>query len=74
MLVRLAALDEVDLLDESSFGYHGDVGLSWRMRLAGWRLAYDCATHCASESACRRCGVSASVPGTATRGPASSGP
>lgn len=38
-LVRAAALREVGLFDERHFMYNEDVDLSWRLRLAGWRLA-----------------------------------
>lgn len=37
-LVRLAPLREVGLLDEELFAYHEDLELSWRLRLAGWRV------------------------------------
>lgn len=40
MLMRLAALRDVGLFDESYFCYHEDVDLSWRMRVAGWTFAY----------------------------------
>jgi GT2 family glycosyltransferase len=40
VLVRLETLREVGGFDEAYFGYHEDVDLAWRMRLAGWRLAY----------------------------------
>jgi GT2 family glycosyltransferase len=38
VLVRLAALREVGFLDETLFAYHEDLELSWRLRLAGWRV------------------------------------
>jgi len=36
VLLRVAALREVGLLDESLFMYHEDLDLGWRLRLAGW--------------------------------------
>jgi GT2 family glycosyltransferase len=41
VLLRVAALEQVGLLDESLYMYHEDLDLGWRLRLAGWhnRLA-----------------------------------
>lgn len=38
MMLRADALKEVGVFDEELFAYHEDVELSWRLRLAGWRL------------------------------------
>lgn len=40
MLVKRSVLDEVGLFDEDFFMYCEDTDLSWRMRLAGYRLVY----------------------------------
>jgi len=39
MLVRREVFDEVGLMDEDLFLYQEDLDLSWRARLAGWRVA-----------------------------------
>lgn len=38
MLLKVAVLRLVGLFDEEIFAYHEDVDLSWRMRLAGFRV------------------------------------
>ena len=38
MLLRLQAVREVGPLNEELFAYHEDLELSWRSRLAGWRV------------------------------------
>ncbi|MBI4133775.1 glycosyltransferase family 2 protein [Candidatus Uhrbacteria bacterium] len=38
MLLKVAVLRLVGLLDDELFAYHEDVDLSWRMRLAGFRV------------------------------------
>lgn len=40
MLVKRSVLDAVGLFDEDFFMYCEDTDLSWRMRLAGYRLVY----------------------------------
>jgi len=40
MLLRKSMLDEIGLFDESFFCYYEDVDLSWRARLAGWKIVY----------------------------------
>lgn len=42
-ILRRSALDEVGLLDETFFMYYEDSDLSWRLRLAGYRVR-----HCAA--------------------------
>jgi GT2 family glycosyltransferase len=39
-LYRVAALKEVGLLDEDFFAYYEDVDLSFRLQLAGWKVAF----------------------------------
>jgi GT2 family glycosyltransferase len=39
-LYRVAALQEVGLLDEDFFAYYEDVDLSFRLQLAGWKVLY----------------------------------
>ncbi len=39
-LLRQAALDDVGGFDPSLFLYYEDTDLSWRLRAAGWRIAY----------------------------------
>jgi GT2 family glycosyltransferase len=39
-LYRVAALQEVGLLDEDFFAYYEDVDLSFRLQLAGWKVVY----------------------------------
>lgn len=39
-LYRVAALQEVGLFDEDFFAYYEDVDLSFRMQLAGWKVAF----------------------------------
>ncbi|TAH36639.1 glycosyltransferase family 2 protein [Candidatus Saccharibacteria bacterium] len=39
-LFRVAALKEVGLFDEDFFAYYEDVDLSFRLQLAGWKIAY----------------------------------
>ena len=39
-LYRVKALKEVGLFDESFFAYYEDVDLSFRLQLAGWRVAF----------------------------------
>lgn len=39
-LYRVQALKEVGLLDEDFFAYYEDVDLSFRLQLAGWKVAY----------------------------------
>ena len=39
--LRRAALDEIDGWDERYFMYVEDVDLCWRLRRAGWRVAYE---------------------------------
>lgn len=39
-LYRVNALREVGLLDEDFFAYYEDVDLSFRLQLAGWKVAY----------------------------------
>lgn len=39
-LYRVSALQEVGLLDEDFFAYYEDVDLSFRLQLAGWKVAY----------------------------------
>lgn len=46
VLVRIAALREVGLFDESYFLYCEDVDLAWRLRIAGWGIAYIDAALC----------------------------
>ena len=40
-LYRREALDDVGLLDEAFYMYYEDVDLSWRLRLAGWKVLYE---------------------------------
>jgi GT2 family glycosyltransferase len=40
-LYRTAALQDVGLLDEDFFAYYEDVDLSFRLRLAGWKIGYE---------------------------------
>lgn len=37
VLLRVTALEQVGLLDESLYMYHEDLDLGWRLRLAGWQ-------------------------------------
>jgi len=39
-LYRVKALKEVGLLDQAFFAYYEDVDLSFRLQLAGWKVAY----------------------------------
>ncbi|MBD7920205.1 glycosyltransferase family 2 protein [Cellulomonas sp. Sa3CUA2] len=39
-LLRTAALRQVGLFDETFFMYYEDTDLSWRLRLAGWRVEH----------------------------------
>lgn len=39
-LYRVKALQEVGLLDEDFFAYYEDVDLSFRLQLAGWKVAF----------------------------------
>lgn len=39
-LYRVAALRQVGLMDEDFFAYYEDVDLSFRLQLAGWRVAF----------------------------------
>lgn len=39
-LYRVKALEEVGLFDEDFFAYYEDVDLSFRLQLAGWKVAY----------------------------------
>lgn len=39
-LYRVTALQEVGLLDEAYFAYYEDVDLSFRLQIAGWKIAY----------------------------------
>jgi N-acetylglucosaminyl-diphospho-decaprenol L-rhamnosyltransferase len=39
-ILRRSALDDVGLLDESFFMYYEDSDLSWRLRLAGYRIEH----------------------------------
>lgn len=39
-LYRVAALQEVGLLDEDFFAYYEDVDLSFRLQLAGWKIGF----------------------------------
>lgn len=39
-LFRVKALQEVGLFDEDFFAYYEDVDLSFRLQLAGWKVAY----------------------------------
>lgn len=39
-LYRVSALKQVGLLDENFFAYYEDVDLSFRLQLAGWKVAY----------------------------------
>ena len=39
-LYRVRALQEVGLLDEDFFAYYEDVDLSFRLQLAGWKVAF----------------------------------
>ncbi|MFA5802764.1 MAG: glycosyltransferase family 2 protein [Thermoleophilia bacterium] len=38
LLVKRAVIDEIGLMDEDLFLYQEDLDLSWRARLAGWRV------------------------------------
>ncbi|TAK04851.1 glycosyltransferase family 2 protein [Patescibacteria group bacterium] len=40
MVLSAPAVREVGMLDEALFAYHEDVELSWRLRLAGWKLRF----------------------------------
>ena len=40
-LYRVQALQEVGLLDQDFFAYYEDVDLSFRLQLAGWKVAYE---------------------------------
>lgn len=40
-LYRVKALKEVGLLDQDFFAYYEDVDLSFRLQLAGWKVAYE---------------------------------
>jgi GT2 family glycosyltransferase len=40
-LFRRRMLEEVGVLDSAFFAYLDDTDLSWRMRLAGWRILYE---------------------------------
>lgn len=40
MLLRRTMLSQIGLFDERFFMYYEDVDLSWRARLAGWRIRY----------------------------------
>ncbi|MBI3305040.1 glycosyltransferase family 2 protein [Candidatus Parcubacteria bacterium] len=39
--IRLCLQDRCEYLDEDFFMYKDDVDLSWRARLAGWKIVYD---------------------------------
>ncbi|HEV7147937.1 MAG TPA: hypothetical protein VGN48_13175, partial [Pedococcus sp.] len=39
-LLRMAAVEQAGGFDETYFLYYEDTDLSWRLRLAGWRIAY----------------------------------
>jgi GT2 family glycosyltransferase len=41
MLLRREALADAGAFDESFFMYYEDTDLSWRLRLLGWRVAYE---------------------------------
>jgi len=41
VLLNRAMLQDVGLLDTTFFAYYEDTDLSWRMRLAGWRVVYE---------------------------------
>ncbi len=41
MLVRAEVFEGVGLFDEKLFAYHEDLELSWRARLAGWRVVLE---------------------------------
>ncbi|MEB3187913.1 MAG: glycosyltransferase family 2 protein [bacterium] len=45
LLLRRAALEAVDWLDEDFFFFNEDLDLSWRLRRSGWRLACLPAVH-----------------------------
>lgn len=38
--LRMAALADVGVFDDAFFTYYEDADLSWRLRLAGWRIRY----------------------------------
>ena len=40
MLIKSAVLEEVGLFDEDYFIYHEDTDLSWRIRLAGYKIMF----------------------------------
>ena len=40
MVLNAAAVRAIGMLDEALFAYHEDVELSWRLRLAGWKLRF----------------------------------
>lgn len=39
-LYRMKMLDQIGLFDEDFFAYYEDVDISWRARLAGWKIQY----------------------------------
>ncbi|HEX6349265.1 MAG TPA: glycosyltransferase family 2 protein [Candidatus Dormibacteraeota bacterium] len=41
MLLRRMALTEAGLFDQTFWMYYEDLDLSWRLRLAGWRVLYE---------------------------------
>jgi GT2 family glycosyltransferase len=41
VMLRSSALREVGLFDEGFFLYHEDIELMWRLRKAGWAVAFD---------------------------------
>ncbi len=47
LLLRRSMLDEIGLLDSSFFMYYEDTDLSWRARLAGWKVLYSPTAKCA---------------------------
>lgn len=40
-LYRVEALKQIGLMDQNFFAYYEDVDLSFRMRLAGWKVGYE---------------------------------
>ncbi|MFN2463699.1 MAG: glycosyltransferase family 2 protein [Candidatus Dormibacteria bacterium] len=40
-LLRMDAIRDVGMFDESFFMYYEDLDLSWRLRLGGWRVLYE---------------------------------